>query len=171
MMNIFAWILLVFLASSNSLYAETGPQVQEAAADARDNERQDAFAEAWNDESIDEAVLLALKNGSTPDAILQQGINLYEINPQNVIRAMYCAGINGEHIEESALNYGLTKEIVSAGYKKSVDECREILVDSQGYIPASAGVNFGQPEPPPSTPARPVSPAKPPGKPASPSTF
>lgn len=97
------------------------------------------FRETYVAEGIDKAVENALKEGTLPDLIVENGLELEGLNPQNLIKALYCAGANGQDIRDAAEKYNIAEPIVAAGYKKSIAECGEQVADSQAYTPVESG--------------------------------
>jgi hypothetical protein len=106
------------------------------------------FRDIYQEEGIDPAVVDALKQGAQPDQIMENGLLLEGLNPQNLVKAMYCAGIRGDDIRAAAQQFGVTDLIVVAGYNKSVDECGDQLVDTQAYTPVATAVSFAGPPAP-----------------------
>ena len=82
---------------------------------------------------IDEAVNLAVKEGIQPDALIEGGLALDDLNPQNLIKAMYCAGYKGDDIKKASDRFNLSELTLVAGFKKSKEECSERVTDSQAY--------------------------------------
>jgi len=103
------------------------------------------FRDIYQKEGIDPAVVEALKQGAQPDQIMENGLLIEELNPQNLVKAMYCAGIRGDDIRAAAQQYGITDLIVVAGYNKSVEECSDRVVDTQAYTPVATAVSFAGP--------------------------
>jgi hypothetical protein len=100
------------------------------------------FRDIYQREGIDPAVVEALKQGVQPVQIMENGLLLEGLNPQNLVKAMYCAGIRGDDIRAAAQQYGVTDLIVVAGYNKSVEECGDRVVDTQAYTPVVVAVSF-----------------------------
>ncbi len=94
------------------------------------------FKDNYANKGIDVAVEQAMKVGIAPDAILQNGLTFENLNPENLIKALYCAGANGDDIKAAADKYGISDLIVVAGFKKSVEECADRVTDTQAYTPA-----------------------------------
>lgn len=117
------------------------------------------FVDTYKSKGIDDAVVEAMKQGVTPNLIVEYGLGIDDLNPQNLVKAMYCAGIPGNEVRSSSLDNGISEMIVVAGYKKSVEECGDKLADSQAYTPVSSSIMFSGPPSPGS------------GVSASPSTF
>ena len=104
------------------------------------------FRDTYVAEGIDKAVENALKEGKTPDLIVENGLELEGLNPQNLIRALYCAGANGQDVREAAEKWNISEVIVAAGYKKSQAECGDQDADTQAYTPpGSQGPSFATP--------------------------
>lgn len=106
------------------------------------------FRDIYTREGIDPAVVEALKQGAGPEQIMENGLQLEGLNPQNLVKAMYCAGIRGDDIRAAGNKYGITDIIVVAGYKKSVEECGDRVVDTQAYTPTATVVSFAGPPAP-----------------------
>ncbi len=105
----------------------------------------DDFISEFQKSGIDEAVKVALKNGAIPDAIMENGLQFKELNPQNLVKAMYCGGIRGDDIRAAGQKYDVSDLIIIAGYKKSVEECGDQLVDTQAYTPVASRISFAGP--------------------------
>jgi len=90
-------------------------------------------------------VISLLKEGVNANTITRDCLVLEGLNPQNLIRALYCAGVPGQDVRNAAENNDISELIVVAGYKKSIDECRDIVEDSQAYTPTSEGPAFSSP--------------------------
>lgn len=103
------------------------------------------FRDTYVSEGIDKAVENALKVGTTPDLIVQNGLELEGLNPQNLIRALYCAGASGQDIREASERYGVSETVLAAGYKKAVAECSDQVADAQAYTPGGRGPSFATP--------------------------
>lgn len=102
-------------------------------------EWQVTFEESYANKGIDQAVIDALREGADPDSIVERGLVLEGLNPQNLVMALYCAGVKGKEIREAAANHDISEMIVTAGYKKSIVECGDAVADSQAYTPISTG--------------------------------
>jgi hypothetical protein len=95
------------------------------------------FNDNYSNRGIDIAVEEAMKAGITPDAIVENGLALNELNPQNLVKALYCAGAKGQDVVDAAEKYGISELIVAAGFKKSVEECADKIADTQAFTPAA----------------------------------
>ncbi len=102
------------------------------------------FKDTYVDKGIDQAVIDALKEGVDPDSIVINGLDLEGLNPQNLVMALYCAGVKGQDIRDAAENHNISEIIVTAGYKKSVVECSDMVADSQAYTPVARGFSAGK---------------------------
>ncbi len=102
------------------------------------------FEDTYINKGINQAVIDALKDGANPDSIVQKGLNLEGLNPQNLVMALYCAGAKGQDIRDAASSYDISELIVTAGYKKSVVECGDAVADSQAYTPVAKGFSGGR---------------------------
>lgn len=103
------------------------------------------FKNTYTKEGIDKAVENALKEGQSPDAIVQLGVEIEGLNPQNLIRALYCAGANGQDVRAAAEKFSISEPILIAGYKKAIDECGDRVTDAQAYTPVATGPSFATP--------------------------
>lgn len=104
------------------------------------------FRDTYASKGIDKAVEDAMKNGKNPDLIVEAGLDIQGLNPQNLVRALYCAGASGQDIRAAAEKYKISEPIVAAGYKKSIDECGDRVADSQAFTPpGSGGPSFSTP--------------------------
>ena len=102
-------------------------------------EWQSDFNENYTSRGIDQAVEVALQDGVGPDAITGQGRSLAGLSPQNLVKALYCAGVRGKDIRDAAANNGISDSNVTAGYKMSLAECRDAVAESKGYTPVAEG--------------------------------
>ncbi len=103
------------------------------------------FRDTYIAKGIDKAVENALKDGNNPDAIVEIGLQIEGLNPQNLIKALYCAGASGQDVRAAAEKWSISEQIVAAGYKKSIDECGDRVADSQAYTPVGTGPSFSTP--------------------------
>ena len=103
------------------------------------------FRDTYASKGIDKAVEDALKEGKNPALIVEVGVEIEGLNPQNLVRALYCAGASGQDIRAAAEKYQISEPIVVAGYKKSIDECGDRVADSQAYTPVASGPSFSTP--------------------------
>lgn len=103
------------------------------------------FRDTYAADGIDKAVENALKDGKNPEMIADLGLKIEGLNPQNLVRALYCAGASGQDIRAAAEKYSISEPIIAAGYKKSIDECGDRVADSQAYTPVAAGPSFATP--------------------------
>ena len=108
------------------------------------------FNDTYKNKNIDAAVEDALKEGITPDIIVEKSMVFPDINPQNIVKALYCAGVGGKDVFEAAEKSNISEMIVTAGFKKSVEECGDKVVDTQPYTPGNRapGRGFGPPRTP-----------------------
>lgn len=106
------------------------------------------FIAIFNDKGIDQAVVQVLKEGTPPDAIINEGLKIEKLNPQNLLRALYCAGVKGDDIKAAADEAGISEILIVAAYEKSVAECGDKVVDTQAYTPVVTAPTFaGMPAP------------------------
>ncbi len=100
---------------------------------------QSDFDENYTNHGIDQAVEVALQDGVDPESITREGRSLAGLSPQNLVRALYCAGVRGKDIRDAAANNGISDSNVTAGYKMSLAECRDAVAESKGYTPVADG--------------------------------
>ncbi len=100
------------------------------------------FKNIFLNEGIDKAVVEAMKEGATPDSIVEKSLAFEGLNPANLIKALYCAGAQGQDIKKAAERYEISELLVAAGYKKSIAECGEQVADSQPFTPVQTGTSF-----------------------------
>ncbi|WP_419176490.1 hypothetical protein [Desulfosediminicola sp.] len=91
------------------------------------------FQTAYEAENIQVAVEGALEQGTAPAEIIESALGIESLNPQNLVKALYCAGVNGIDINAAAKKYKISEDIVIAGHKQSVAECGDQVVDAQAY--------------------------------------
>lgn len=103
------------------------------------------FRNTYVAEGIDKAVENALKDGQRPEVIVEEGVKIEGLNPQNLIRALYCAGASGQDVRAAADKYQISEVVVAAGYKKSIDECGDRVADAQAFTPVATGPSFATP--------------------------
>ncbi len=96
------------------------------------------FSTTYHSKNIDFAVVDALKEGTGPDLIINEGLKIQGLNPQHLIKALYCAGVDGDDIRKAANAAGISDILIVAGYDESVAECKDKLTDTQAYTPATA---------------------------------
>lgn len=118
------------------------------------------FRDTYVSQGIDKAVENAMKEGKTPDLIVENGLALEGLNPQNLIKALYCAGAQGLDIREAAEKYKVSELIVAAGFQQSKAECGDMVADAQAYTPVAEGPSFAGPRRGRTTPFN-ISPSRP----------
>lgn len=117
------------------------------------------FRDNYKNKSIDVAVENAMKEGVGPDIIVENGLALENLNPQNLVKALYCAGVSGKEVYEASEKYKISELLVVAGFKKSVEECGDRVTETQPYSPVNRerGPKFPPPGPKPKRPVVSVS--------------
>jgi hypothetical protein len=101
------------------------------------------FSINFEDKGVEFAVPKALEEGKTPSDIIKEGLKLTALNPQNLLKALYCSGADGDDIKIGADANDISEIIVVAAFKKSVVECGDAVADSQAYTPG--GPSFAGP--------------------------
>lgn len=91
------------------------------------------FNTTYSQKGIDFAVEEAIKGGNAPDPIMGQALTFDGLNPQNIVKALYCAGANGQDIMAAAEKHEISELVVTAGYQNSVEECGDQVADTQAY--------------------------------------
>ncbi len=108
------------------------------------------FTQTFKTKNLDVAIDDAVKQGIGPDAIVESCLGIKTVNPQNVVKALYCSGVSGQDIFTATQANGISELIVSAGFNKSVEECGDRVTDIQPYTPGGrqgrgfGGANRGQ---------------------------
>ncbi len=100
------------------------------------------FRDTFLKEGIDNAVVVAMKDGASPDMIVENGLQLEGLNPSNLVKALYCAGAQGKDIRAAAEKWQISELLVAAGYKRSIAECGDKVADSQPFTPVGTGTGF-----------------------------
>ncbi len=100
------------------------------------------FKNTYLNEGIDKAVEVAMGEGAAPNVIVENGLQFEGLNPSNLIKALYCAGAQGQDIVEAAAEYNISELMVAAGYRKSVAECSDRVADAQPFTPVGTGTSF-----------------------------
>ena len=96
----------------------------------------ETFVATYQEKGIDQAVNGALHEGKTPVLIIEEGLKIEGLNPQNLLMALYCAGADGNDIKKAAEAAGISEVLLVAAYEKSVAECGDQMSDAQPYTPA-----------------------------------
>jgi len=108
------------------------------------------FMENYKNSNIDQAVEKAVEEGVAPDDIVKNGLTIKTLSPPDLVKALYCAGVSGQDVYSAAENNNVSELIVTAGFKKSTEECGESVTDTQPYTPGGrqgrgfGGANRGQ---------------------------
>jgi len=105
------------------------------------------FYDNYKKLGIDETAILAIKEGIQPDAFMEGGLALEDLNPQNLIKAMYCAGYKGDDIKKACDQFEISELVLVAGFKKSKEECSDQVTDTQAYTQAAGPTMAGVPSP------------------------
>lgn len=108
------------------------------------------FKDDYDKLGIDKAVKFAWDKDVDAFSIMENGLQLENLPPMQLIKAMYCAKIPGDKIRESAKNLEVSKQDVATGFKKAIEECDIIVSESQAYTALDGGSQAGpgeQPEP------------------------
>ncbi len=99
------------------------------------------FQDVEKKEGIDVAVVGAMKEGNaTPDMIVEAGLQINDMNPANLIKALLCAGALGADVRSAAENWKISDLIIEAGFKKYPGECSDALAFSDGQLPGFVNI-------------------------------
>ncbi len=99
------------------------------------------FVSTYDKHGIYQAVADVFKEGHTPDEITTNALdNIENINPQNVVAALYCAGAKPEDIRAACKESGISEMILIAGFETAKTVCGDAITDTQAYTPT--GPNF-----------------------------
>jgi surface antigen len=102
------------------------------------------FKKSYQEKNLDIAVEKAYKGGVSPDDITKNSLDIATVNPQNLVKALYCAGVTGQDVYTACQNNNISELILAAGFKKSKEECGDMVTDTQPYTPGGAqGRGFG----------------------------
>ncbi|MBA3005403.1 MAG: hypothetical protein KKB91_10810 [Proteobacteria bacterium] len=96
----------------------------------------ETFVSTYQEKGIELAVKGALTEGQTPALIIDEGLKIKELNPRQLLMALYCAGADGKDINKAAEDAGISDVLLVDAYEKSVAECGDQMSDSQAYTPA-----------------------------------
>ncbi len=100
------------------------------------------FSTNNQNEGIEVAVAEALKIGKDPTSIVEEGLKIPGINPQHILKALYCEGSDGDDVKVAADASGISDIILISAFEKSIAECGDAVADSQAYTPAITGPSF-----------------------------
>lgn len=93
-------------------------------------------------EGIEVAVAEALKIGKDPTSIVEEGLKIPGINPQHILKALYCEGVDGDDVKTAADASGISDIILVSAFEKSLAECSDTIADSQAYTPVATTQSF-----------------------------
>lgn len=93
-------------------------------------------------QGIEVAVSEALKAGMNPMMIVDEGLKLAGVNPQQILKALYCEGSDGDDIKAAADSAGISDIILVSAFEKSIAECGDAVADSQAYTPVAQRPSF-----------------------------
>ena len=97
------------------------------------------FKTSYDKNGIYQAVAEVFEDGRTPDEIVPNGLDI-EVNPQNLVAALYCAGAKHDDIRVASVDAGISDMIFVAGFETAKTVCGDTFVDTQAYTPL--GPNF-----------------------------
>ena len=96
-------------------------------------------------QGVEVAVAEALKIGMDPTSIVDEGLKIAGINPQQLLKALYCEGVDGDDVKAAADSAGISDIILVAAFEKSLVECGDVVADSQAYTPVARATFAGMP--------------------------
>jgi hypothetical protein len=98
--------------------------------------------EMYDRVGIEPIVRDMLKDGVQVNVIVVDSLTINGLNPQNLVKALYCLGAKSKDIIEASEKNGITDVVLAAGYKKYVAECTGATADSQAYTQTSSDSPF-----------------------------
>ena len=107
---------------------------------------QDIFHSTYQEKGAQEAVIAALTEGASPEAIINEALTIQGIPTQGVLSSLYCSGADGDDIKKASEAAGITATILVAAYEQSVAECGDTFETEQANPGAGPGFN-GNPTP------------------------
>ncbi len=69
-------------------------------------------------QGVEVAVAEALKAGMDPTSIVDEGLKIAGINPQHLLKALYCEGTDGDDVKAAADSAGISDLILVAAFEK-----------------------------------------------------
>ncbi len=96
-------------------------------------------------QGIEVAVAEALKAGMDPTSIVDEGLKIANVNPQHILKALYCEGVDGDDVKAASDSAGISDIILVAAFEKSLVECGDAVADSQAYTPVARATFAGMP--------------------------
>jgi hypothetical protein len=112
-----------------------------ATACAEDTDWKGLFDSTYQDTGIQVAVEKVLKEGVTPENIIHQGLTIEGLLAQDIVKALYCAGVEGEDIELACQVIGIPELIVVTAYEKATEECFDPVNPTKSVTPAFIGAH------------------------------
>jgi hypothetical protein len=148
MKNIIVVLVFVFLFSVTGALAQQNIQGYTAIVPsvALISEWVSDFIDSYNENDVYQAVAEAVEDGVTPVEIVENGLEIEGMNPQNLTAALYCAGAKPEDIRVAATNNGISDIVLVAGFETAKTVCGDDIADTQAFTPlgpAFAGVPGG----------------------------
>jgi hypothetical protein len=101
------------------------------------------FKKIYLEKNLDLAVETAIKEGVSPNDITKNSLDISTVNPQNLVKALYCAGVKGQDVYTACQNNNISELILAAGFEQSKVECEDRVTDTQPYTPAGGGQTRG----------------------------
>jgi len=92
------------------------------------------FTKLYKKEDIYKAVEWIVEKGLSPDEIVTTvATHVKKINPQNLVAAVYCAGVKHQDAYDAFIGVGYSDMIIKAGLKTAERVCGKVVSDAQAY--------------------------------------
>ena len=98
------------------------------------------FAQEYVSFGIYPAVEQAINEGITPDEVMSNALMMGDINPMQLVAALYCASALPEDIRSAVVTAGISEMMMVAGFEQAKTVCGDEITDTQAYTPV--GVSF-----------------------------
>ena len=124
----------------------------------------ETFQASYAEKGLDAAVMEAVEAGTGPGLIVAEAMKIEGLNPQDIVTALYSAGVIGSDIMAAAADNGISELMVDAGHKQFLEQSGDQVADTQAYSDNGRRVRRGPPTvvPPSGGRGRPfASPSKP----------
>lgn len=97
-----------------------------------------ATAHPQTTDNMHKLVKQQLENGKPVDMIVRDSLLWEGMTQERIVKILYCLGVPGEDIKYACDSNGIPESELVAGYKRSVAECDESIVDTQAYTPMTS---------------------------------
>ena len=96
------------------------------------------FAQEYVSFGIFPAVEQAINEGITPNEVMSNALMMGDINPMQLVAALYCASALPEDIRQAVQNEGMSEMMLVAGFEQAKTVCGDEITDTQAYTPVGA---------------------------------